>query len=108
MTAYLKELESKKETTQIGIFDLGNTTGMHATFTLATAKPMTFEEKIKGEKETIGYPVSGHPLSGLEEYIRQKSKNMGMILEWKKHLLKAEEANDAIPIHTDESADATL
>lgn len=84
MTAYLKEIESKKETAQIWIFDLSWEETPHMTFSLEHGTPMTFEEKIKWEKATIGYPVSWHPLSGLEEYIEKKSKNLSLIREWKK------------------------
>jgi hypothetical protein len=31
---------------------------------------------MKGEKAIIGYPVSGHPLDGIEDFIRAKSKNL--------------------------------
>ena len=30
----------------------------------------------------IGYPVSGHPLDGVRDFIQQKSKNIGAIYEW--------------------------
>ncbi len=30
----------------------------------------------------IGYPVSGHPLDGTHDFIKQKSKNIGKIYEW--------------------------
>lgn len=84
MTAYLKEIESKRETSQMGLFDwLGADThvGMH--FELAKAKTeMTFEERMKWEKAMIGYPVSGHPLDGMHDFIRSKSKNIGKIYEW--------------------------
>jgi DNA polymerase III subunit alpha len=84
MTAYLKEIESKRETSQMGLFDwLGANThiGMH--FELAKSKTeMTFEERMKWEKAMIGYPVSGHPLDGMHDFIRAKSKNIWKIYEW--------------------------
>lgn len=43
---------------------------------------MTFEERMKWEKAMIGYPVSGHPLDGIEEFIHKKSKNLGAIFDW--------------------------
>ena len=43
---------------------------------------MSFEERMKGEKSIIGYPVSGHPLEGIEEFVRAKSKNIGVISDW--------------------------
>ena len=30
----------------------------------------------------IGYPVSGHPLDGMSDFIRARSKNLGPIFEW--------------------------
>lgn len=48
--------------------------GVH--FQLEKAPPLTFEARVKGEKEMIGYPVSGHPLDGIREFILQKSKNI--------------------------------
>jgi DNA polymerase-3 subunit alpha len=82
MTAYLKEIESKRETQQMGLFDTleDASSGMH--FQLAKAVPMTFEERMKWEKTIIGYPVSGHPLDGMDEFIRKKSKNLGAIFDW--------------------------
>jgi DNA polymerase-3 subunit alpha len=83
MIAYLKEVESKKETSQMGLFDMGDDTASDVTnFALTPAEPMTFEERMKWEKAMIGYPVSGHPLDGIEEFIRKKSKNIGSIYEW--------------------------
>ena len=84
MTAYLKEIESKRETSQMGLFDglsADTHTGVH--FELEKSKmEMTFEERMKWEKAMIGYPVSGHPLDGTYDFIRSKSKNIGKIYEW--------------------------
>ncbi len=82
MTVYLKEIQSKKDTSQTGLFDMG-VEGISAShFDLTKASPMSFEDRMKGEKAMIGYPVSGHPLDGMEEYIRSKSKNLGKVLDW--------------------------
>jgi DNA polymerase-3 subunit alpha len=85
MTAYLKEIEAKKETSQMGLFD-SMTSETHSSdvhgFTLEHDTPMSFEARMKWEKATIGYPVSGHPLDGLSEFIQKKSKNTGPIYEW--------------------------
>lgn len=43
---------------------------------------MTFEERMKGEKAIIGYPVSGHPLDGIGEFIKKKSKNITAVYDW--------------------------
>lgn len=49
MTAYLKEIESKRETSQMGLFDgldTSENTGVH--FELEKSKvEMTFEERMK-------------------------------------------------------------
>jgi DNA-directed DNA polymerase III PolC len=84
MTAYLKEIESKRETSQMGLFDwLSADTHAGVHFELAKSKTeMTFEERMKWEKAMIGYPVSGHPLDGMHDFIRSKSKNIGKIYEW--------------------------
>ncbi len=103
MTAYLKEIESKRETSQMGLFDWLDTSehaGVY--FELEKSKiEMTFEERMKWEKAMIGYPVSGHPLDWTHDFIRQKSKNIGAIYEW------LEKRKEKIPVsvsswHTDE------
>lgn len=81
MTAYLKEIEKKNETSQMGLFDLGG--GVTVSFELEKVpEPMSFEERMKGEKTVIGYPVSGHPLDGMEDFILSRSKNTSLITEW--------------------------
>ena len=83
MSAYQKEIEAKKETSQMGLFDTGDHgEWVAAHFELELVPPMTFEERMKGEKSIIGYPVSGHPLDGIEEFVRAKSKNIGAIYDW--------------------------
>ncbi len=61
---------------QMGLFDMGESSGNEAHFELATVAPLSFEERMKGEKMILGYPVSGHPLDGIESYIEKKSKNL--------------------------------
>ncbi|MDD2693908.1 MAG: DNA polymerase III subunit alpha [Candidatus Gracilibacteria bacterium] len=83
MSAYQKEIEAKKQTSQMGLFDMGAQDGgtvVH--FELEKAEPMTFEARMKGEKSIIGYPVSGHPLDGIEEFVKAKSKNIHLIYDW--------------------------
>ena len=83
MSAYEKELQSKRETSQIGIFDMTESSQESSVhFELEKCEPLSFEARMKWEKAIIGYPVSGHPLDGIEDFIRAKSKNMGPILEW--------------------------
>lgn len=80
MTTYLKEIEKKDKTSQIGLFDLDYAPKVE--FELEKMPPMTFEEKMKGEKMTVGYPVSGHPLDGLYDFIIAKSKNISKVQSW--------------------------
>ena len=30
----------------------------------------------------VGYPVSGHPLDGIGEFIKKKSKNISSVYDW--------------------------
>ncbi|MBX9809121.1 DNA polymerase III subunit alpha [Candidatus Gracilibacteria bacterium] len=121
MTAYLKEIESKRETSQMGLFDtmdMGDSSGMH--FELATIhpetkkklEPMSFEDRMKGEKAMIGYPVSGHPLDGTFDFIRTKSKNIGAIYEWiekKNSKLNGSDDEITIPeIDTNDTSDSII
>lgn len=94
MTAYLKEIESKRETSQMWLFDgLDSSTYSGVHFELERSQTeMTFEERMKWEKAMIGYPVSGHPLDGTYDFIRSKSKNIGKIYEW------LEKKKEALPV----------
>jgi hypothetical protein len=54
MTAYNKEHEFKTASAQTGLFDLeGNNDFGRLEFNLEQAEPMTFEERLRGEKESI-------------------------------------------------------
>lgn len=86
MTAYAKEHEHKNETAQIGLFDLGHEGLDDLKFTLDPAKPMTYEEKIKGEKISIGYSVSGHALDGLKTYVEKRTIGREHVMAFKKKL----------------------
>ena len=70
-------------------------------FELAHAEPMTFEERMKGEKAMVGYPVSGHPLDGMEDFIVKKSKNIARVQSWleKLHNPEAVTEEDLEKIH---------
>lgn len=85
MTASLKEIESKRETAQLWLFDMtwdeSWIQGMHFELDIAPIA-MTFEERMKWEKSMIWYPVSGHPLDGMRDFIQSKSKNIWPIYEW--------------------------
>lgn len=65
MSAYEKELQSKRETSQIGLFDMADASEVSVHFELEKCEPLSFEARMKGEKAIIGYPVSGHPLDGI-------------------------------------------
>ena len=63
-------------------------------FELEKVEPMTFEERMKGEKAMVGYPVSGHPLEGIEDFIKSKSKNLGAVEAWFEKLHNANNSDD--------------
>jgi DNA polymerase III subunit alpha len=80
MSAFQKELESKRETSQLWLFDMGDAPWV-VHFELERAQPMELEDRIKWEKAMIGYPVSGHPLEWIEGFIKSKSKNLSAVLD---------------------------
>ena len=86
MSAIQKENEKKLVTSQTGLFDLGHHNTEHLRFSLEKAKPLSFEERIRGEKQSIGYSVSGHGLDGLRHYINKRSIGMEHITEWRKKM----------------------
>ncbi|MDD5197415.1 MAG: DNA polymerase III subunit alpha [Candidatus Gracilibacteria bacterium] len=86
MSAIQKENEKKQATSQIGLFDLGHHNTEHLRFSLEKAKALTFEEKIRGEKQSIGYGVSGHGLDGLKPYIDKRTIGMEHIALWRKKM----------------------
>ena len=63
-------------------------------FELEEVEPMTFEERMKGEKAMVGYPVSGHPLEGIEDFIKSKSKNLGAVEAWFEKLHNTNNSDD--------------
>ncbi|PID86360.1 DNA polymerase III subunit alpha [Candidatus Gracilibacteria bacterium] len=71
---FVKKDEKKKETNQIGLFDMG-CSDFEDELKLKETKEYSFEEKLKGEKEVIGFYVSGHPLDGLQRYCQRRSNN---------------------------------
>jgi len=86
MTAFHKENVKKAATSQIGLFDFGHADTAHLKFSLETAKPLSFEEKIKGEKVSIGYSVSGHGLDGLKHFIAKRTIGKEHVVAFKKEL----------------------
>jgi len=81
MAGYLREVEHKTTTKQMDMFDLGwDTTG--SGLILQSAAPMTFEEKIREERNAIGMSISGDPLDGLKRYIEKKSLGLDKVKEF--------------------------
>lgn len=74
MIKFCRKDEKKKETNQIGLFD--SSEDYKEKLELLDVNPMTFEEKLAGEKEMIGFWVSGHPLDWLSRYCNRRSNNI--------------------------------
>lgn len=89
ITAYLKENEKKKQTNQIWLFDMWGTYETMK-FNLEKALPMTYEQKIKWEKEIIWYGVSGHGLDWLKRFLNQKSSGLDHIVKFNKQMKEKE------------------
>lgn len=81
-----KENEKKATTSQIGLFDLGHHDTEHLRFSLEQATPMTFEQCIRGEKQSVGYCISGHGLDGLKTYIDKRTVGREHVIAWKKKI----------------------
>ncbi len=64
--------EKKSSTSQIWLFDM---TQDKDTLHLDEVEALTFEQKLKWEREVIGFSISGHPLDGLSRYIEKRSQN---------------------------------
>lgn len=45
---------------------------------------MTYEERIKGEKLSIGYSVSGHAFDGMKSYIDKRTVGKEHVIAFKK------------------------
>lgn len=80
ITAFFKEHDKKNETSQMGLFDMED--APEDELVLKKVEPMSFEDRMKGEKFMIGYPVSGHPLDWLDDFIISKSKNITIVQDW--------------------------
>ncbi|MDP2104015.1 MAG: DNA polymerase III subunit alpha, partial [Candidatus Gracilibacteria bacterium] len=86
MSAVQKENEKKSKTSQIGLFDFGQHDTEHLRFSLEKATPMTFEQCIRGEKQSVGYCISGHGLDGLKAYINKRTIGREHIVAWQKKM----------------------
>jgi DNA polymerase-3 subunit alpha len=94
MISYTKELEAKKQSSQIGLFDMGSSGDhdfSHLQFSLEKAPAMSYEEKITGEKLSIGYSVSGHGLDGLGPFIERRTIGKDTALQFLKDFELAEQ-----------------
>lgn len=69
---FMKAGEKKSSTSQIWLFDM---TQDKDTLHLDEVPAFNFEERIAGEKQVIGFSISGNPLDGLSRYIDKRSQN---------------------------------
>jgi len=86
MAWYLREVEHKNSTKQMDMFDLGEKTNNGGGLILQDAPPLSFEEKIREERNAIGMSISGDPLDGLKRYIEKKSLGLAKVQEFLKEL----------------------
>jgi|GEM_PF-1045029 len=68
------------------MFDLGEKTNNGGGLILQDAPPLSFEEKIREERNAIGMSISGDPLDGLKRYIEKKSLGLAKVQEFLKEL----------------------
>lgn len=74
MIKFCRKDEKKKASSQIGLFD--DSDDFEETLELIETDSFSFEETLRGEKEMIGFSVSGHPLDGLQRYCSRRSNNI--------------------------------
>ena len=74
MIRFCRKDEKQKETNQIGLFD--NSDEFEDKLELEETWEFSFEELLRGEKEMIGFAVSGHALDGLSRYCMRRSNNI--------------------------------
>lgn len=93
MIAYAKENSDKASSSQIGLFDLdhGHDSFHALKFSLERTPPMDFENKIKGEKASIGYSISGHGLDGLKPFIDKRTIGKEHVTAFLKKMAEQEE-----------------
>lgn len=68
--------EEKKESSQIGLFDMMGDTQDSEKLVLKATRAHSFEETLFNEKEVLGFMVSGHPLDGLKKYVSERTANV--------------------------------
>jgi DNA polymerase III subunit alpha len=82
MAGYLREVEHKTSTKQMDMFDLWGESNNGGGLILQEAPPLSFEEKIREERNAIGMSISGDPLDGLKRYIERKSLGLDKVKEF--------------------------
>ena len=82
MAGYLREVEHKTSTKQMDMFDLGGESNNGGGLILQEAPPLSFEDKIREERNAIGMSISGDPLDGLKRYIERKSLGLDKVNEF--------------------------
>ncbi|MDA9129463.1 DNA polymerase III subunit alpha, partial [Candidatus Gracilibacteria bacterium] len=71
-----KNEETKKTSSQIGLFESGlGGDDFYDGLVLKSCPPLSFEQILFGEKEVLGYMVSGHPLDDLRLYCARRSRS---------------------------------
>ncbi len=70
---YCRRDEKQKETSQIWLFD--NSSDFEDKLELVKSEEFSFEEKLAGEKEMIGFAVSWHALDWLKRYCARRWQN---------------------------------
>lgn len=80
MAGYLREVEHKSSTKQMDMFDFGEWVG--SGLILESGAPLSFEEKIREERNAIGMSISGDPLDWLKRYIERKSLGLDKVKEF--------------------------
>lgn len=81
MAGYLREVEHKTSTKQMDMFDLGSDVSGGGLI-LQSGTPLSFEEKIREERNAIGMSISGDPLDGLKRYIEKKSLGLDKVAKF--------------------------
>lgn len=110
MSSYLKVVEHKTTTKQMDMFDFSdNKEG--GNLILLDAPPMSFEEKIREERNAIGMSISGNPLDGLARYIEKKSlwleKIKAFLEELEAHVMEDHAISDEVPDGTQSIVEET-
>ncbi|MDD2871632.1 MAG: DNA polymerase III subunit alpha [Candidatus Gracilibacteria bacterium] len=92
--------EKKKASSQIGLFD--NSDDFEEKLELVDVSEFSYEELLKGEKEMIGFAVSGHALDGLQRYCLRRSNNIKKLKMDMSELLELDKKENPEKYLTDE------